>query len=34
MIKPFSLVSNSCEWLAFSEGRLIFVIGINSGIPS
>lgn len=34
MIKPFSLVSNSCEWLAFSEGQLVSVIGINSDVPS
>lgn len=34
MIKPFSLVSDLCEWLAFSEGQLIFVIGINSDVPS
>ena len=34
MIRPFSLVSDWCEWLAFSEGQLIFVIGINSDVPS
>lgn len=34
MIGPFSLVSNPCEWLAFSEAQLIFVIGINSDVPS
>lgn len=34
MIKPFSLVSNFSQWLAFSEGQLIFVIGINHEVPS
>lgn len=34
MIRPFSLVSYFSEWLAFSEGQLIFVIGINHEVPS